>query len=170
MWKKNVSIFSVILDYSISTRFLILICKRTTTSLKTNALKKSKYFQFVTLLCNVLCKKWALPTSKTTLNKKKRNIWNGFFSMLPFRRHLIHLIDIRSKVNVDWIGTFKTNCHSNCTWILEFFISSLKIASKFSFIATVKWFFQSPISPETEEHIYSWVIKLFNNREICLAM
>lgn len=67
--------------------------------------------------------------------------------MLPFRRHLIHIIDIRSKINVDWIGTFKTNCHSNCTWILEFFISSLKIASKFSFIATVKWFFQSPISP-----------------------
>lgn len=37
--------------------------------------------------------------------------------------------------------------HSNWIRMLESFISSLKTASKCSFMETVKWFFQSPIFP-----------------------
>lgn len=43
--------------------------------------------------------------------------------------------------------------HSNWIRMLESFISSLKTASKCSFMETVKWFFQSPISPEKHTFI-----------------
>lgn len=48
--KKNVSIFSVILDYSISTRNLIFICKQTTTSLKNQCTKKIKILSICDLV------------------------------------------------------------------------------------------------------------------------